>query len=43
MVPTLVYGCEAWELKEGDKMRLQVMEIEVLRRVAGVIMLEVKR
>ena len=35
MAPTLVYGCEAWVLKEGDKMRLQVMEMKVLRRLAG--------
>ena len=32
VVPTLVYGCEAWVLKERDKMRLQAMEMKVLRR-----------
>ena len=26
VVPTLVYGCETWVLKERDKMRLQTME-----------------
>ena len=31
VVPTLVYGCEAWVLKERDKMRLQAMEVKVLR------------
>ena len=36
VVPTLVYGCEAWVLKERDKMRLQTMEMKVLRRVQGV-------
>ena len=29
VVPTLVYGCEAWVLKERDKMRLQAMEMNV--------------
>ena len=32
VVPTLVYGCEAWVLKERNKMRLQAMEMKVLRR-----------
>ena len=36
VVPTLVYGCEAWVLKERDKMKLQIMEMQVLRRVEGV-------
>ena len=36
VVPTLVYGCEAWVLRERDKMRLQAMEMKVLRKVAGV-------
>ena len=35
VVPTLVYGCEAWVLKERNKMRLQTMEMKVLRRVQG--------
>ena len=29
VVPTLVYGCEVWVLKERDKIRLQVMEMKV--------------
>ena len=36
VVPTLVYGCEAWVLKERDKMRLQATEMRVIRGVAGV-------
>ena len=35
VVPTLVYGCEAWVLKERDKSRVQAMEMKVLREVAG--------
>ena len=38
VLPTLDYGCEAWVLKEKDKMKLQAMELKVLRRVAGVTM-----
>ena len=29
VVPTLVYGCEAWVLEGRDKMRLQAMEMQV--------------
>ena len=36
VVPTLVYGCEAWVLKDRDKTRLQAAEMKVLRRVVGV-------
>ena len=36
VVPTLVYGCETWVLKDRDKTRLQASEIEVLKRVVGV-------
>ena len=36
VVPTLVYGCEAWVLKDRDKMRLQAAEMKVLRRVVGI-------
>ena len=43
VVPTLVYGCEAWVLKERDKMRLQAMEMRVLRGVAGVTRLKCMR
>ena len=43
VVPTLVYGCEAWVLKERDKTRLQAMETRVLRVVAGVTRLDCMR
>ena len=43
VVSTLVYGCEAWVLKERDKMRLQTMETNVLRRVQGVSRLDCVR
>ena len=36
VVPTLVYGCEAWVLKERDKMRLQAMEMKDFRELVGV-------
>ena len=43
VVPTLVHGCEAWVLRERDKMRLQAMEMKVLRKVAGVTRLHCVR
>ena len=43
VVPTLVYGCEAWVLRERDKMRLQAMEMKVLRGVAGMTRLDCMR
>ena len=43
VVPTLVYGCEAWVVKERDKSRVQAMEIKVLRGVAGVTRLDCVR
>ena len=43
VVPTLVYACKAWVLKERDKMRLQTMEMKVLRRVQGVTRLDCVR
>ena len=43
VVPTLDYGCEAWVLKEKNKMRLQAMELKVFRRVAGVTRLDCVR
>ena len=43
VVPILVYGCEAWVLRERDKMRLQAMEMQVLRGVAGVTRLDCMR
>ena len=35
-----MFGCEAWVLKERDKMRLQTMETKGLRRVQGVTKFE---
>ena len=43
VVPTLVYRCEAWVLRERDKMRLQAMEMKGLRGVAGVTRLDCMR
>ena len=34
VVPTLVYDCEAWVLKERDKMRMQTMEMKVFEEGA---------
>ena len=36
VVPTLVYGCETWVLKERAKSRVQAIEMKVLKGVAGV-------
>ena len=43
VVPTLVYGCEAWVLKDRVKTRLQSAEMKVLRRVVGVTRLDCVR
>ena len=43
VVPTLVYGCETWVLKDRDKMRLQAAEMKILRSVVGVTRLECMR
>ena len=43
VVPTLVYGCETWVLKDRDKTRLQVAEMQVLRSVVGVTRLECEK
>ena len=43
VVSNLVYGCEAWVLKERDKGRLQAAEMKVLRRVAGITKLDCVR
>ena len=43
VVPTLVYGCEAWILKERDKSRVQAMEMKVLWGVAEVTRLDCVR
>ena len=36
VVPTLVFGCEAWVLKKRAKSRVQAIEMKVLKGVAGV-------
>ena len=38
-----MYSCEAWVLNNVDKMRLQAMEMKVLRGVAGVTRLDCMR
>ena len=43
VVPSLVYGCVTWVLKDRDKTRLQAAEIKVLRSVVGVTRLECVR
>ena len=43
VVPTLVYGCEAWVLKDRDKTRLQAAAMKVLRRVVDVTRLDCVR
>ena len=39
-VPTLIYGCESWVLKERVKSRKQAAEMRVLRKIAGVSRLD---
>jgi hypothetical protein len=34
-VPTLLYGCETWALKRGDKRKIETAEMRFLRHVAG--------
>ena len=36
VVPTVVYGAEAWYLKEREKRRLNVFEMKCLRKMCGV-------
>ena len=43
VVPTLVFCCEAWVLKERDKSRVQAIEMKVLRGLAGVTRLDCVR
>ena len=43
VVPTLVYECGTWVLKDRDKTRLQAAERKVLRRVVGVTRLDCVR
>ena len=43
VVPTLVYGCETWVLKDRDKTRFQAAEMKVHTSVVGVTRLECVR
>ena len=36
VVPMMMYGCEAWVLREREKTRLQATEMSALRKIAGV-------
>ena len=40
VVPMLTYGCDSWVLREREKTRLQVSEMSVLRKLAGVTRLD---
>ena len=40
---TLTYGCESWVLKEREKSRLQVTEMKVMRKIAGVTRMDCVR
>ena len=33
VLPTLLYGCEAWTLQKGHESKLQALEMRYLRRV----------
>jgi len=39
-IPTLIYGCKVWVLTEREKSRLQVTEMRMLRKIAGVSWLD---
>src|SRR5256885_8705101 len=36
VVPTVVYGCEGWYLKENEKRMIEVFEMKCLRAICGV-------
>src|SRR5256885_17189993 len=36
VVPTVVYGCEGWYLKESEKRVIEVFEMKCLRSICGV-------
>ena len=40
VVSTTMHGCESWVLRDKEKVRLQVREMSVLRKVAGVTRLD---
>lgn len=36
VMPTLMYGCETWGLSKWLQLKVQAMQINVLRRIEGV-------
>ena len=36
ILPSLLYGCEAWSLTKQQKLKVQVMQMNVLSRIQGV-------
>ena len=36
MIPTLMYGCEAWSLSKKLQSRVQATQMRVMRRIEGV-------
>ena len=40
VLPTLLYGCEAWTLQKRHESKLQALEMRHLRRVEGVTQLD---
>ena len=36
MSPTLVYGCEVWNMSKQQELRVQATQMRVLRRIEGV-------
>ena len=39
-MPTVIYGAEAWWLKEREKRRLNVFEMKCLRKMCGVTVMD---
>jgi hypothetical protein len=33
-LPTLLYGCKTWEIREQDKSRIVLAEVQFMRRMA---------
>ena len=40
VVPTVIFGAEAWWLREGVKKRLNVFEMKCLRKICGVTVMD---
>ena len=43
VVPTVIYGVEAWCLKEGEKRTLNVFEMKCLRKMCGATVMDRNR